>query len=64
MNEAQAAAATASVSVPLLIVAGAGSGKTLTMVRRIEHIIKVTNLRQERTTAPPCRNFILPLLAS
>jgi DNA helicase-2/ATP-dependent DNA helicase PcrA len=41
MNDAQRAAATADIAAPLLIVAGAGSGKTLTMVRRIEHIIKV-----------------------
>lgn len=41
MNDAQRAAVMANIAVPLLIVAGAGSGKTLTMVRRIEHIIKV-----------------------
>ena len=51
MNEAQTAAAFADIYSPLLVVAGAGSGKTLTMVRRVEHIVRTSGCRPREVLA-------------
>ena len=51
LNENQRAAAEANVNAPLLVVAGAGSGKTMTMIRRIENIVRTSGCKPHEVLA-------------